>query len=67
MSQARICDKCNRILKCSPSVKIWIDFHYNGTADYELCEECKQKLLTWLNSDFVESVHISTAQSVGRR
>ena len=48
MSQARICDKCNKILKCSPSVKIWVDFHYNGAADYELCEECKQKLLEWL-------------------
>lgn len=49
MSQARICDKCNKILKCRPSVKIlWIDFHYNGTADYELCEECKQKLIKWL-------------------
>lgn len=51
MSQARICDKCNKILKCSPSVKIWIDFYYNGTADYELCEECKQKLLKWLEND----------------
>jgi hypothetical protein len=50
MSQARICDKCNKILKCTPSVKIWIDFHYNGTADYELCEECKQKLLKWLDN-----------------
>ena len=30
------------------AVKIWIDFHYNGTADYELCEDCKQKLIKWL-------------------
>ena len=48
MSTARICDKCKKILDCSPSVKIWIDFYYNGTADYELCEDCKVKLLKWL-------------------
>ena len=51
MSQARICDKCNKILKCLPSVKIWIDFHYNGSADYELCEECKGKLIKWLGEN----------------
>jgi hypothetical protein len=51
MSKATICDKCNKILKCSPSVKICIDFHYNGTADYELCEECKQKLIKWLGEE----------------
>lgn len=48
MSKATICDKCNKILKYSPSAKIWIDFHYNGAADYELCEDCKRKLLTWI-------------------
>lgn len=48
MSTARICDKCKKILDCCPSVKIWIDFYYNGTADYELCEDCKIKLLKWL-------------------
>lgn len=49
MSKAIICDKCKRILICNPSVKIEVDFHYNGTVNYELCEECKQKLLKWLN------------------
>jgi hypothetical protein len=48
MSKATICDKCTKILKCAPSAKIWIDFYYNGTANYELCENCKQKLLKWL-------------------
>jgi hypothetical protein len=51
MGQATVCDKCNKMLKCAPSVKIWIDFHYNGTADFELCEECKKKLLAWLQED----------------
>lgn len=48
MSKATICDKCKRILVCNPSAKIEVDFHYNGTMKYELCEECKQKLLKWL-------------------
>ena len=49
MATVKICDKCKEILHCSPSVKIQVDFHYNGTMDYELCEGCKQKLLSWLN------------------
>jgi RNase P subunit RPR2 len=49
MSKATICDKCKRILVCTPSAKIEVDFHYNGLINYELCEECKQKLLEWLN------------------
>ncbi len=48
MGKAIICDKCSKVLKCNPSVKIQIDFHYNGTADYELGEDCKLKLLKWL-------------------
>ena len=36
---------------CNPSVKIKIDFHYNGTSEYELCEECKLKLIKWLRGD----------------
>lgn len=49
MATVRICDKCKEILHCSPSAKIQVDFHYNGTMNYELCEECKQKLLSWIN------------------
>jgi hypothetical protein len=49
MSNVRICDKCKRILACNPSAKIEVDFYYNGTMKYELCEECKQKLLSWLS------------------
>lgn len=49
MGKATICDKCKKVLKYAPSVKIWVDFNYNGTADYELCEDCKQKLLKWLD------------------
>ena len=51
MSQARVCDKCHKVLMCNPSVKIEIDFHYNETAEYELCEECKLKLIKWLRGD----------------
>ena len=63
MSNVKICDKCNKILKCSPSVKIWIDFHYLGTADYELCEECKQKLIKWLTDNKEDITNDSTRQS----
>lgn len=51
MSKAQICDKCNKILKCCPSVKIEIDFGYHGIQKYELCEDCKLKLLKWLKSE----------------
>lgn len=51
MSQTRVCDKCHKVLMYSPSVKIEIDFHYNGTAEYELCEECKLKLIKWLRGE----------------
>ena len=33
MSQARVCDKCHKVLMYAPSVKIEIDFHYHGTAE----------------------------------
>lgn len=48
MSNVKICDRCKKILGCSPSVKIWMDFYSNGTADYELCEECKHTLIAWM-------------------
>ena len=51
MSKATICDKCQKILKCRPSAKIWIDFSYNGEVEYELCEECKQQLHQWLTGN----------------
>ena len=51
MSKATICDKCRKILRCAPSVRIEIDFHYNGTVKYELCEDCKKKLLAWLSEE----------------
>jgi RNase P subunit RPR2 len=51
MSKATICDKCRKILRWVPSVRIAIDFPYNGTAKYELCEDCKEKLLVWLSGE----------------
>lgn len=48
MSQVRVCDKCNKVLKCAPSVKISVDFHYDCIIEYELCEECKFKLVKWM-------------------
>lgn len=48
MSSVTICDKCKKILDYKPSVKIWMDFHYNGAIDYELCEECKHRLIAWM-------------------
>ena len=50
MSRARICDGCNKVLKCDPSAEIKVDFGYNGTAEYELCEDCKVKLLQWMEN-----------------
>lgn len=49
MSQARICDRCKKVLDCNPSAKIEVDFGYYGTQHYELCEECKQKLVLWIS------------------
>ena len=48
MSTTRICDKCKKILVCTPSAKIKVDFGYNGTQDYDLCEDCKKILVRWL-------------------
>jgi RNase P subunit RPR2 len=48
MSQARICDKCKKVLVCNPSAKIEIDFGYYGEQHYELCEDCKKILVRWL-------------------
>ena len=48
MSQARICDKCEKILVCNPSAKIEVDFGYYGNEHFELCEDCKKILVRWL-------------------
>lgn len=48
MSKATVCDRCKKILKCSPSAKIEIDFYYHGWQHFELCEECKKKLVEFL-------------------
>lgn len=51
MGQARICDKCNRVLQYAPDTKIKIYVHPYGDMDYELCSECTTKLQAWLNSE----------------
>jgi uncharacterized protein with PIN domain len=51
MGQARVCDKCNRILKYAPDTKIKIYVHPYGDMHYELCTKCTEELKTWLNSD----------------
>ena len=51
MSLATICDKCRKILRWAPSVRIDVYFYNNGTTKYELCEDCKKKLLAWLDED----------------
>lgn len=48
MSTARICDKCKKVLICTPSAKIEVDFGYYGTQHYDLCEDCKKILVRWL-------------------
>lgn len=51
MGQARICDKCKRVLKNAPDTKIKIYIHPFGDTEYELCSECTEELKTWLNSE----------------
>ena len=51
MGQARVCDKCKRILKYAPDTKIKIYYHPYGNLDYELCSECTEELKAWLHSD----------------
>ena len=51
MAQARICDKCRRVLLYAPDTKIKIYYHPYGNMDYELCSECTEELKTWLNSE----------------
>lgn len=48
MSKARICDRCKKVLDCTPSAEIKVDFGYYGTHHYELCEDCKKILVCWL-------------------
>ena len=51
MAQARICDKCRRVLQYAPDTKIKIYVHPYGDMTYELCSECTEKLKTWLHSN----------------
>jgi hypothetical protein len=51
MGQARVCDKCERVLKYAPDTKIKIYVHPYGDMHYELCTKCTEELKTWLNSD----------------
>ena len=51
MGQARICDKCKRVLKYAPEAKIKIYVHPYGDMPYELCSKCTNELKTWLNSE----------------
>ena len=51
MGQARVCDKCRRVLKCAPDTKIKIYYHPYGNLDYELCSECTAELQAWLDSE----------------
>lgn len=51
MGQARICDKCRRVLKCAPDTKIKIYVHPYGDMHYELCPKCTEELKAWLNSE----------------
>ena len=48
MAQAHICDKCGKILKFASDCKIKIYVHPYGDNEYELCNECKEKLKKWL-------------------
>ncbi len=50
MGQARICDKCKRVLKYAPEAKIKIYVHPYGDMPYELCSKCTEELRAWLNS-----------------
>ena len=51
MGQARICDKCKRVLKYAPDTKIKIYVHPFGDVDYKLCTECTAELRAWLDSE----------------
>lgn len=48
MSKARICDRCKKVLECTPSAKIEVDHGYYGILYYHLCEDCKKILVRWL-------------------
>jgi hypothetical protein len=52
MSTIKVCDKCGIKItsKKDFSANIWIldPQHGKTTPDYELCEDCKVKLLKWL-------------------
>lgn len=52
MSTIKVCDKCGIKISSKKgfSAQIWIlNPHYVQTApEYELCEDCKVKLLEWI-------------------
>lgn len=49
MAKATICDKCGSVLKYACDCKVTIYTHPYGDTTYELCNECKNELLKWLN------------------
>lgn len=51
MGQAKVCDKCKKVLHYAPDTKIKIYVHPFGDLDYELCTECTAELRTWLDSE----------------
>ena len=54
MAKATICDKCGKILKYASDCKIEIYTHPYGNQYYELCEECKDKVVKWLREKHYE-------------
>ena len=51
MGQARVCDKCKRVLKYASDTKIKIYVHPYGDMEYELCSRCTEELKAWLHSE----------------
>ena len=51
MGQARVCDKCKRVLKYAPDTKIKIYVYPYGDIEYELCPKCTAELRAWLDSE----------------
>ena len=58
MAQARVCDKCGKIMSYASDTKIKIYVHPYGDVEYELCSKCTKKLQKWLNSKNQLSVEI---------
>ena len=43
-----LCDKCRRIVKQSDLMVVFITSETNGDKDFELCKECNDKLLKFI-------------------